>query len=377
MSYPFLNLAKVNEPFMDEMVSAADRVIRTGRYIGGPEVESLEHELSEYLHAHYAIGVSNGLDALRLILRAWILMGLMQPGDKVIVAANTYVASILAITDAGLKPVLVDPDPNTFNISAQGIMEALDDRTKCVMPVHLYGRVAWDGEILRVIRDNGLLVIEDCAQAIGARSTTEGLFGSYMAGALGHAGALSFYPTKNTGALGDAGAVITHDRELADTVRALSNYGSDYRYHNLYQGYNCRLDSIQAAMLRVKLPHNDAENELRRIKADAYNACIEHPDIIKPVLPGNPMECVWHQYVIRVTDGKRDMLRQRLSEQGVGTDIHYAVPPHLQPCYAGLPHAPLPVTEELATQVLSLPVARGTTVRDVTQISSIINNIRL
>ncbi|MDE5551817.1 MAG: DegT/DnrJ/EryC1/StrS family aminotransferase, partial [Muribaculaceae bacterium] len=181
----------------------------------------------------------------------------------------------------------------------------------------------------------------------------------------------------NTGALGDAGAVITHDRELADTVRALANYGSDYRYHNLYQGFNCRLDTLQAAMLRVKLPHNDSENELRRIKAETYNDLIEHPDIIKPVLPVHPDECVWHQYVIRVKDGKRDLMRHRLADLGVGTDIHYAVPPHCQPCYNGLHHDALPVTEELANQVLSLPIARGTSVGDVSQIASIINNIRL
>ncbi|MDE5551986.1 MAG: DegT/DnrJ/EryC1/StrS family aminotransferase, partial [Muribaculaceae bacterium] len=192
MTYPFLNLAKVNEPYAAEMVAAAECVIRSGRYIGGTEVESLERELGNYLHAPYAVGVSNGLDALRLILRSWIIMGRLQPGDKVIVAANTYVASILAITDAGLVPVLTDPDPVTLNISAKGIADVLDERTKCVMPVHLYGRVAWDKEIRQIIEDNSLLVIEDCAQAIGARSATEGMYGSYMAGARGHAGALSF-----------------------------------------------------------------------------------------------------------------------------------------------------------------------------------------
>ncbi|MDE5774591.1 MAG: DegT/DnrJ/EryC1/StrS family aminotransferase, partial [Muribaculaceae bacterium] len=292
----------------------------------------------------------------------------------------TYIASVLAITDAGLTPVLVDPDPVTLNITAQAISTAINTHSgiKAVMPVHLYGRVAWDEDIRKVVSDNNLLVIEDSAQAIGARSHTDGLYvGHNHAGALGHAAAFSFYPTKNTGALGDAGAVTTHDKALADTVRALANYGADRRYHNIYQGYNCRLDPIQAAMLRVKLPHNDDENRARMQSARLYDRLITHPDVIKPLLPEFEDECIWHQYVIRVRNGKRDMMRQQLKLAGVDTDIHYEVPPHLQPCYAGLSHVPLPVTEMTASQLLSLPIARGTDLEDVAAIAEIINNVNL
>ena len=208
----------------------------------------------------HAIGVSNGLDALRLILRAYVVLGAMSEGDEVIVPANTYIASVLAISDAGLKPVLIDVDVSTMNIDTSLIESTITERTKAIMTVHLYGRVAWDNTLVNIARNHGLKVIEDCAQAIGARAVTAGLGGGVHAGALGDAGAFSFYPTKNVGALGDAGAVTTDDTLLASTIRALANYGSDRRYHNIYQGYNCRMDPIQAAMLNVKLAHTDEEN---------------------------------------------------------------------------------------------------------------------
>lgn len=378
--YPFLDLALVNEPYMDEMCLAAQRVIRSGRYIGGEEVIDFQRELGRYLNVPYVVGVSNGLDALRLILRALIELGRLTQGDKVIVPANTYIASVLAITDAGLTPVLTDPDPTTLNISAQSISTAIDTHPdiKAVMPVHLYGRVAWGEDIRKIISDNNLLVIEDSAQAIGARSHIDGLYsGHNSAGALGHAAAFSFYPTKNTGALGDAGAVTTHDKSLADTVRALANYGADRRYHNVYQGYNCRLDPLQAAMLRVKLPHNDDENRARMQSARLYDQLITHPDVVKPPLPEFEDECVWHQYVIRIKNGNRDLMQKRLGMAGVETDIHYAVPLHLQPCYAQLSHVPLPVTEMTASELLSLPIARGTTLEDVAAIAEIINNVNI
>ncbi len=375
--YPFLDLKTVNEPYIDLLAAAAERVIRSGRYIGGPEVAEFEKSLATMTGTRFAVGVSNGLDALRLTLRAMVELGRLNPGDGVVVAANTYIASVLAITDAGLTPVLTDPDPETMNLSAEGIMRVLGPKVKAVMPVHLYGRTAWDDDMARVIRDNSLITVEDCAQSIGAISSAKGLNGGTHAGALGHAGAFSFYPTKNIGALGDAGAVTTDDEELATTVRALANYGSDRRYHNIYAGMNCRLDPVQAAMLSVKLPHTLEENADRFARALAYHRTISHPLVVKPLMTQAVNDCVWHQYVIRVTVGKRDLMQKALRAKGVDTDIHYAVPPHLQPCYDGLAHGPLPITERLADEVLSLPIAAGTTVADAAEIARIINSITL
>ena len=253
MKYPFLDLAKVNEPYYDELVRAAERVIRSGRYIGGEEVEAFETELSQMLKAPYIIGVSNGLDALRLILRAYIQLGVFKEGDEVIYPANTFIASVLAISDAGLVPVPVDIDERTLDIDTSLIEAAVTERTKAIMPVHLYGNIVWDDTLVAVARRYSLKIIEDSAQALGAYGSQCGLHESSFAGALGDAGAISFYPTKNVGALGDAGAVVTFDGELARVVRTLANYGSDRQYHNIYRGFNCRIDPIQAAMLRVNI----------------------------------------------------------------------------------------------------------------------------
>lgn len=378
MRYPFLDLGKVNEPYRDELIAAATRVIESGRYVGGPEIEAFEHELGNMLRVPYVVAVSNGLDALRLILRAYVELGMMKPGDEIIVPANTYIASILAITDAGQTPVLVDADYNTLNLDTSLIEQAITNRTRGIMTVHLYGRVAWDNRLADIARRHNLKVIEDTAQAIGARATSTGLYGSDRAGALGDAGAFSFYPTKNIGALGDAGAVATHDKDLAQAVRALANYGSDRRYHNIYAGFNCRMDPIQAAMLRVKLSHTDEENADRFARALAYHRTINHPAVITPTMTQAVIDNVWHQYVIRVTDGKRDEMVRKLADAGVGTDIHYAVPPHLQPCYCNrLRHESLPVTETLAGQIVSLPIATGTSVKDAADIARIINSINL
>lgn len=377
MRYPFLDLKAVNDRYMDEMAEAVQRVIRSGRYIGGEEVEAFENRLAEMVGTKYAIGVSNGLDALRLILRAYVLTGHMKHGDEVLVPANTYIASVLAISDAGLKPVLVDIDETTMNIDTSLLEQAITERTRGIMTVHLYGRVAWDTVMAETARKHGLKVIEDCAQAIGARASTPGLNGGVHAGALGDAGAFSFYPTKNVGALGDAGAVTTDDEQIAKTVRALANYGSDRRYHNIYCGYNCRLDPIQAAMLNVKLPHTQEENADRFARALAYHRTIKHPSIVTPMMSKEVTDNVWHQYVIRVRNGGRERLRERLAEAGVGTDIHYATPPHLQPCYEDLRHMPLPVTETLAKEIVSLPIGSGTSVKDAAEIGEIINSIEI
>lgn len=383
--YPFLDLAKVNEPYLEALTEAAARVIRSGRYVGGPEVDGFEKSLAGMLGVPCAVGVSNGLDALRLTLRALILLGRLDEGDGVIVPANTYIASVLAVSDAGLKPVLVDPDIATMNLSAEGMEKVLAPRVRAVMPVHLYGRVAWSDAMRELVERNSLIVIEDCAQAIGAKALCDGLNTSRMAGALGHAGCLSFYPTKNTGALGDAGAVVTHDRELAAAVRALANYGADRRYHNIYKGFNCRMDPIQAAMLSVKLPYTLQENADRFARALAYSRTISNPGVITPMLSEGVIDNVWHQYVIRVPGGRRDYLREQLLERGVETDIHYAVPPHRQPCYRDTLSPDndntitpaFPITETLASQVISLPIATGTTVADASEIAEIINLINL
>lgn len=375
--YPFLDLGELNRPYMAELSQAAVRVIESGRYIGGPEVENFEKALGELTGAPYIIGVSNGLDALRLILRGYVELGRLSEGDEVIVPANTYIASVLAISDAGLRPVLVEPDSRTMNLDSRKAAEAVTPRTRAVMPVHLYGRAAWDEQLLQTVRENNLLVVEDCAQSIGARTTVPGLFGTVMTGSLGHAGAFSFYPTKNIGALGDAGAVATHDEELARTIRALANYGSDRRYHNIYRGFNCRLDPMQAAMLNVKLPHTERENADRFARALAYSRTIDREDVVTPLMSQSVTDCVWHQYVIRVKGGKRDLMQRLLKAEGVDTDIHYAVPPHLQPCYATLPHSPLPITERLASEILSLPIAGGVTVEDAAEIARIINRIKI
>lgn len=376
--YPFLDLAAAHAPYADRLKAAACRVIDSGRYIGGEEVEAFEDELAKLVGSRYAVGVSNGYDALRLILRAWIAMGRLCPGDEVIVPAHTFIASMLAVTDASLVAVPVDADPLTMNLDTSLVEAALTPRTRAIMPVHLYGRVCWDTTLAALASSRGLLVVEDCAQAIGARATADGLCGSRRAGALGHAAAISFYPTKNIGALGDAGAVVTSDRELADTVRALANYGSDRRYHNIYEGANCRLDPIQAAMLRVKLPHTAEENAARFARAMAYERTISRPGLVKPLMSASVTDCVWHQYVVRVDSRHRDLFRRRLLEAGVATDVHYPVPPHLQPCYAGrLARTPLPVAESICREAVSLPVAGALTVADAAAIARIINDLDL
>lgn len=374
--FPFLDLGEINRGYYSGLCEAAERVIASGRYIGGEEVERLECEMAEMCRAPYAVGVSNGLDALRLIMSAWVETGILSRGDGVIVAANTYIASILAIIHSGLRPVLVDPDEKTLNLSAEGVEKACmtDEGVKAVMPVHLYGRVAWDKDLREIVTRKELLVIEDAAQAIGAIAPGPGLFGSRHAGALGHAGAFSFYPTKNIGALGDGGIVVTHSKRMADTVRALANYGKTSQYHNEYAGFNCRLDPLQAAMLRVKLGDTRNVNARRFERAVAYNNVISHPLVIKPEITPQVTDQVWHQYVVRIPEGRRDRMRLYLADNGVETALHYPVPPHCQPCLRSLLHSLLPVTEKLASEILSLPISDCTPVADAAAIGRIINS---
>lgn len=374
--YPFLDLKIINAPYMHEIEAAVRNVVTSGQYIGGEECERLEEALKIQTGAPYAVGVSNGLDALRLILRAWVDRGDLKKGDEVVVASNTYIASILAIIDAGLRPVLAPVDMSTLNLDTARLDESLTPRTRVVMPVHLYGRACWDNQLKEFVEKNQLLVIEDNAQGIGARTTTSGLMGTHVTGGLGHAGAFSFYPTKNIGAMGDAGAVVTHDGDLAARVRAFSNYGSDRRYHNIYLGGNCRLDPVQAAVLNVKLKDVDLVGEQRRVIARIYDEMICHKDIEKPNLGGDDM--VWHQYVVR--SHRRDELREYLSAAGVATDVHYATPPHQQPCMAGVDYVAvsdaLLQAEAVGGSVLSLPISACTSEADAREIAAIINRFQ-
>ncbi len=367
--YTFLDLATVNRPYVEAIKEAVNRVIDSGRYIGGQEVADFEVSLAKYCNAPFAVGVSNGLDALRLIFRAYKEMGQLVDGDEVIIPSNTYIASVLAVTDNNLVPIFVEPDIKTYNLDSSLIERAITPRTRAVMPVHLYGRACWDGLLSEIVKKYNLLVVEDNAQAIGAQASCDGLYGSRMTGALGDAGAFSFYPTKNLGALGDAGAVVTHNKRLADAVAALRNYGSDRQYHNIYQGLNCRLDPMQAAILRAKLSHIDEETKYRQMLADIYDSEMTNPAIVKPL--NTPGQCVWHQYIVRTVN--RDHFRQYLADNGVETAVHYATPPHRQPCYSRYAGLSLPMAEKIGDEVVSLPITRCTTAADAHEIAQIIN----
>lgn len=367
-----INLKEVNSPYSEALKQAACRVIDSGQYIGGPEVEAFEHELAQSLHAPFAVGTGNGTDALRLILRAYICMHRLTPGQEVIVPANTYIATVLAITDADLMPVFVDADPQTMNMDISKVEQAITGRSGAIMPVHLYGRVCWSGTLASLAEKYRLLIVEDNAQAIGAQADSDGLFTSTYAGALGHAGAISFYPTKNLGALGDAGAVVTHDHELAKIVACLRNYGCDRPGHNLYAGINSRLDPMQAAMLRVKLPYLQKENAYRRRQAMAYDALIDNPLIIKPFMPAHPASHAWHQYVVRVPL-HRHIFLDYLDDHGIYAAIHYPLPPYMQPCFAQYADLSFPISAQLADEVVSLPLHGA----DTNTISQIINAFKI
>ncbi len=348
----FLDLKAVNMKRAAELENAFARVLESGWYIRGKEVEEFEKEFAGYCGAGHCVGVANGLDALSLILRAYKELGKLQDGDEVIVPANTYIATILSITANNLVPVLAEPDDRSFNLDAAGVREKLSARTKAVMPVHLYGQTADMAGINALAKEKGLLVIEDAAQAHGAEDNGK------RAGALGHAAGFSFYPGKNLGALGDAGAVTTNDAELAAVVRALANYGSHKKYENVYQGVNSRLDEVQAALLRVKLKYLDDEILERRAAADFYLSRIANPGVVLPQVKDTQAH-VWHLFVIRHKN--RDALQKALAEKGIQTLIHYPVPPHKQRAYAAWNGLSLPVTERIHDQVLSLPLWPGMT----------------
>lgn len=345
---PFLDLQSVNAQYRAELIEACARVIDSGWYIGGSELTQFEQEFAAYCGVMHCIGVANGLDALTLTLRAWLELGFLHTGDEIIVPANTYIASILAISANDLTPVLVEPDAASFNISPVNARAAITAKTRAILPVHLYGQLADMPAILDLAHEYGLLVLEDSAQAHGASINGK------RAGAWGNAAGFSFYPGKNLGALGDAGAITTNDGELAQTLRALRNYGSHEKYKNLFKGVNSRLDEIQAAMLRVKLKYLDDETAHRRRIAQIYLDGIKHPAIRLPQLQ-NIENHVWHLFVIRCQ--QRDALQQYLKEQGIQTLIHYPIPPHQQHAYLGWNELSYPLTEAIHDEVLSLPIA--------------------
>lgn len=348
MDVPFLSLHDVNARHADELKAAAARVIDSGWYVMGEELAAFEAEFAAYCGVRHAVGTGNGLDALSLVLRAWREMGELTEGDEVIVPANTFIASFLAVSENGLRPVPVEPDPLTFNLDPARVEAAIGPRTRVIMPVHLYGQLADMAALAEIAGRRGLLLLEDAAQAHGAS------LGRTRAGAFGHAAGFSFFPTKNLGALGDGGAVVTDDDQLATYVAALRNYGSEVKYDHPMRGINSRLDEIQAAMLRVKLRYLDADASRRRAIARAYREGITHPAIVLPHVTDEKAH-VWHLFVVRCA--WRDALQRHLRALGIQSQVHYPVPPHHQAAYAELAGLSLPLTERLHQDVLSLPMS--------------------
>lgn len=361
LNLPFVSLKESNLEIENELLEAIERVVRSGRYINGPEGRLFSSKMSQLHGGRHTVGVSNGLDALKLILRSYIELGLLKPGDEVLAPANTYIASILPMAELGLKIRLITPSLSTYGLDWEEAWKAAGPLTKAVMTVHLYGTPSWDFEIAEKFRERGILIIEDNAQAIGAGITDPKTGEYHPTGTLGDAAGFSFYPTKNIGALGDAGAVTTVDENLAETVRALANYGSKTRYHNIYCGYNCRLDEIQAAVLNTKLGHLEKISARRKAIAETYNSEITNSDIIKPeIITG--MNQVWHQYVVRTPE--RDRLKEKLERKGIETDIHYPLPLHRQECFSKFDSDRLEISREAARiseaisrEILSLPIA--------------------
>ena len=354
MTVPFLSLKDITSKYADEIHEAALRVIDGGWYLQGEENESFEKHYAEYIGSPFCIGCANGLDALIWIFRAYIELGIMTPGDEVIVPANTYIATILGITENGLKPILIEPCEETLEIDDRLIEAAITPRTKAICIVHLYGRNAMTDKIEELCRKYNLKLVEDNAQAHGC------LWNGKRTGSIGEAAGHSFYPGKNLGALGDAGAVTTNNKELAEAIRALANYGSQRKYVFKYTGRNSRLDEIQAAILEVKLRHLDDDVALRQQVADYYYDHITNPLISLPThLPHQ--QNVYHLFPILVSNGKRDALHDYLEQRGIGTVIHYPIAPHKQECYASeawnIPQLSLPITECLADEELSLPMS--------------------
>lgn len=360
----FLDLQKINAQYAEELKQVAANVIDSGWYLQGEEIKKFENALQIFQEGGEAISVANGLDALRLILKGYIELGVMQEGDEIIVPANTYIASLLAITDNKLVPILVEPDLSTYNLDLNLIETKITIRTKAIMVVHLYGRVCWSEHLELLAKKHNLKVIEDNAQTIGAR------WKDVRTGNLGDAAGFSFYPGKNLGALGDSGAVTTKDPDLSKIIRALANYGSAQKYVNQFQGLNSRMDEIQAAFLNVKLRYIDIENTRRQEIAAYYLKNINNKKIILPNSSENN-EHVWHLFVIRTNN--RNELQAYLQEKGIQTLIHYPIPPHKQEAYKGLNNVSLPITELIHQEVLSLPISPVMTDEEVIEITEALN----
>ena len=355
----YLDLKVINAPYEH----AADEVLRSGWYLKGNMTRRFEEEYASYIGTRYCVGCGNGLDALTLVFRAYIEMGVMKQGDEVILPANTYIASILAITENHLKPVLVEPDINTLQIDESLIEQAITEQTRAIMIVHLYGRCAYNSHIGDLCRKYNLKLIEDNAQAHGCS------FEGRRTGALGDAAGHSFYPTKNLGAMGDGGAVTTNDERLARMVEALGNYGSSRKYIFNYIGRNSRLDELQAAILSAKLCHLDADNARRKEIANIYINKVKNPMIR---IPQCGRDSVWH--IFPVLSARRDELQQYLADNGVETQIHYPIPPHKQICYKEWNALSLPLTEQIHAQELSIPCHQAMTDEDITQIVALLNS---
>ncbi|ARK11420.1 DegT/DnrJ/EryC1/StrS family aminotransferase [Fibrella sp. ES10-3-2-2] len=359
---PFLDLGRINALHQVRIQAAAARVLASGWYVLGPEVAAFETAFARYVGVDHCIGVANGLEALTLVLKAWRF----PAGGEVIVPSNAYIASVLAITQAGLVPVLVEPDPDTYTLDPERLSVALTPNTRAILPVHLYGRVTDMAPLLAFAETHGLRVLEDAAQAHGATYLGK------RAGALGHAAGFSFYPTKNLGALGDAGAITTNDAELANQLRMWRNYGSARKYQNDVPGHNSRLDELQAAILSGKLPFLDEENSRRRHIAHRYLTEFDVPELHLP--PADALEQdAWHLFVIR--HPRRDEFREHLNQQGVGSDVHYPTPPHRQLAYAGQwPADAFPIADQLHREVVSLPLNPTLTDNEVDRVISAVNS---
>jgi len=360
---PFLDLKAINAQYKKEMLEALEKVIDSGWYVQGNECEAFEKEFAHYCQVAHCIGVANGLDALTLIIRAYKEMGIMSNGDEIIVPSNTYIASILAISENSLVPILVEPNMDTYLIDPAKIKEKITPKTKAIMPVHLYGQTCFMEEINKISQKYNLKIIEDSAQAHGA------YYKDKKAGNLGDASGFSFYPGKNLGALGDGGAVTTNDETLAKTIRALANYGSHKKYENLYQGVNSRLDEIQASLLRVKLKYLDNEIANRKNIAQYYLDNIDNKNI---TLPQISTDSVWHLFVIRTR--KREALQKYLLDNNIQTLIHYPIPAHKQEAYREWNHLSFPITEQIHGEVLSLPISGVQDLKETQKIVKVLND---
>ena len=365
MNVPFVSFLPMEHELDAELRAAFERVYERSWYIEGKEDEAFEKAFSDFCHVNYCVGTANGLDALMLALKALDI----HAGDEVIVPSNTFIATALAVTYTGAKPIFVEPDIRTFNIDPAKIEEKITVKTKAIMPVHLYGQPCDMDPIVEIAKKHHLYIVEDCAQAHGAT------YKGQLIGSFGDAAGFSFYPGKNLGALGDAGATVTNSETLAQKVRALCNYGSDYKYHHIYKGQNSRLDEMQAAFLAAKLPHLDAMNAQRRAIAARYFAGITNPAVTLPtVMPG--CEHVFHIFAVRCKN--RDALEKHLNERGIGTNKHYPTPIHLQGAYKelGIPAGALPLAEEISATELSLPMYYGMTDEQVTAVIDAVNSFK-